>query len=208
MFTQAGSVVFIPESGSAWWSWYRGRGFVWAARCPLPWNGGTRPPPGPGLRETWTGWGGRRIVAGSLQSPRLLQTQPGGPLLLQGVKNWLHLGAESAPKAGSPPVPSALRGEGPLPAPAPRALGLQCGPDPPRSTSCCVNTGGVPAALMGSARFLGCQYLENSRVSSSRTAGHRASPQRWSLGRGGGRGGCGSGALTQEPRVTIRTGTF
>lgn len=44
-----------------------------------------------------------------------------------GVKNRLHLGAESAPKAGSPPVPRVLRGEGPLPAWPRWVLGLQSG---------------------------------------------------------------------------------
>lgn len=35
---------------------------------------------------------------------------------------------------------------------------------------------------MGSAGFLGCQYLENSRVSSRRTAGHGESGARWGRG--------------------------
>lgn len=106
----------------------------------------------------------------------------------QGVKNRLHRGAESTPKAGSPLVPRGLCRH-----PRPPALGLQCRREPPCSTSCRVNTG------IGQIPWLSVPGKFQSVFG--------ASLQRWSLGRDEGDGG-GSGALTQGPRFTIRTGTF
>lgn len=139
-----------------------------------------------------TAWGnmdGERggIVAGSPQSPLApADTAWGSPS--QGVKNRLHRGAESTPKAGSPLVPRGLCRHQ-----RPPALGLQCRREPPCSTSCRVNTG------IGQIPWLSVPGKFQSVFG--------ASLQRWSLGRGEGHGG-GSGALTQGPRFTIRTGTF